>query len=276
MQIDDVAPYLNAVREQRPLIHCITNDVTQAITANALLALGASPVMARDAAEVEEVVRRAAALVINLGTPTPARIDASVKAAEVARALGIPWVLDPVGVGASALRRDAAAALLTKGPAVIRGNAAEAACLSGQTTTVVPGVDAVGAVPTARDAAVDLAAVRDSVVAVTAARDCIADRTRALEIDNGVVMMTRVTGLGCCTTALVAAFLAVSEDAFGAAVAALTIMGIAGERAAGTARGPGSLEPALLDSLYDIGPADLVREARWHPLSTPAAEGVAL
>lgn len=262
MRIDRVAPLLAELRKKKPLVHCITNDVTPAVMANVLLACGASPVMARDGAEVEEVVRRADALVVNLGTPDPTRIDAALKAVAVARDEDIPWVLDPVGVGASRLRRRAVAALLAEAPVVVRGNAAEIAFLAGE-AAAAPGVDAPESAGQDAGAALALAQVQDCVVAMTGAQDHIAGQGRLLAVANGDPLMTRVTGLGCSTTALIAGFTAVADDAFAATAAAVTLMGLAGERAAATARGPGSLASLLLDALYSLHPDDLCRAARW-------------
>ena len=119
------------VRKKRPLVHCITNYVTANDCANVLLACGASPVMADDAREVEEIVEIADALVINIGTLNARTIEAMLAAGRKANELDIPVVLDPVGAGSSRLRTETALRLLAEVRfAAVRANISEIKALA--------------------------------------------------------------------------------------------------------------------------------------------------
>jgi hydroxyethylthiazole kinase len=252
---------LAAIRARAPLVHNITNTVVTNNTANALLAVGASPAMVEGADEVEEFAVAAAALVINLGTMTADRAAAIRLAVTAANAAGKPWVLDPVAVGAIGYRTGLARVLLGRRPTAIRGNPSEILSLAGRSDGG-KGVDTVTGSEAALEAARRLAARVGTVVAVTGATDFVTDGTRMLAIRNGHPMMTRVTGLGCTATAIVGACLAVERDAIAATAHGLAIVGIAGEVAAERARGPGSLQLELLDALYLLDEPTLTRHAR--------------
>lgn len=250
-----------AVRERAPLVHNITNFVVMNNTANALLALGVSPAMAHSLDEVEDFVAISQALVVNIGTLDSQQIAACKLAAMRAGAVGIPWILDPVGAGATPYRRTAASALARLRPSAIRGNGSEILALA-QQSGQGRGVDSAHGSNMALSAARRLAIETGAVVAVTGAVDYVTDGTRVIAIENGHPLMTRVTGLGCSATAVIGAFLAVEADALMATVAALAAFGVAGEIAAETARGPGSLQVALLDALYRLDEATLDSRAR--------------
>jgi hydroxyethylthiazole kinase len=269
---------LARVRETRPLIHHITNTVTQNDVANATLAVGAAPVMAQALEEVEAMTAQAQALVLNIGTPTPAAIEAMLRAARRANAGGIPIVLDPVGAGATPFRSAQVERLLAAARlACIRGNAGEIAAIGGRSGTV-RGVDAAGDEPL-RAAGPDpgmagaLALRLRCAVAATGATDVVTDGTRLVRLSLGHPLLGRITGSGCMATACVGAFAAVEADAFAAAVAGLACFEIAAERAAALAAGPGSFRAALLDALAALGPADIAARGGWHiesVVSTPA------
>jgi hydroxyethylthiazole kinase len=243
---------LGKIRRERPLVHNITNYVVMNFTANALLALGASPVMAHAIEEVEEMVGLANALVINIGTLSQPWIDSMAKAARAARDRSVPIVLDPVGAGATRFRTETALALIDEAPvAVLRGNASEILAVSGRKWTT-RGVDSVGGAEDARLAARNLAKTYGIVVAVTGVEDFVTDGLRTARISNGHALMSRVTGTGCTASAITGACCAVEEDPFAAAVAALVIFGIAGELAAGANPGPGRFMIGLLDALDAI------------------------
>ena len=245
----DPAAILTTVRARHPLVHNITNYVVMNSTANALLALGASPIMAHAMEEVEELVSISGALVINIGTLSQPWIAAMFRAGLQARAKGVPVVLDPVGAGASRLRTDTARELIRQvRPAVLRGNASEILALGGEAGGS-RGVDARHTVAQARAAAVALARAHGMVVAVTGAEDYVTDGQREARVRNGHPLMARVTGTGCAATAVTGAFAAVEPDAFQAAVAALVVFGLAGEWAAQHAQCPGSYGIALIDGL---------------------------
>ncbi len=261
---DGMAAALAAVRQQRPLVHNITNYVVMNTTANTLLALGASPVMAHAMEEVEELAAVAGALVLNIGTLSTPWIEAMFMAGRTANARGMPIVLDPVGAGATRLRTETARRLLAETrPAVLRGNASEILALA-DGASQARGVDAQHGVEQAREAARQLARSHGAVVAVTGPEDFITDGSRAARIHNGHPLMARITGSGCAATALIGALCAVERDAFFAAATALTLFGIAGEMAAAEAPGPGTFQVRLLDALDTLDAAQVRRGARFE------------
>jgi hydroxyethylthiazole kinase len=240
-----VSSVLRRVRERRPKVHCLTSPVALELSANVLLAVGAAPSLSDHPATVTDFVAATDALSINLGMLEPVREQASMAAAEAARTLDRPWLLDPVKVEASPARLAAARRLLQLGPAVVRGNAAEIAALAAPA-----------------DAAA-LAARTPTVVACTGAIDRLTDGVDHIEIGNGNPLMDRVTAVGCAASALVAAFLALEpRQPLRAAASALLVIGVAGELAAARARGPGSFAAELLDALYRLDEADLIARAR--------------
>jgi hydroxyethylthiazole kinase len=255
------AASLAEIRRTAPLVHNITNYVVMNNTANALLALGASPAMVHAVDEVEEFVGLSRALVVNIGTLSSPWVAAMRAAADRAHRLGVPWALDPVGVGATTFRNTVAADLARRGPAVIRGNASEILALAG-TGARTKGVDSTHGTSTALDAARELARRTGAAVAVTGATDYVTDGTRIATLNNGHPLMARVTGMGCTATAVVGAFLAVERDAFSAAVHGLTVLGVAGEIAAERSAGPGSLQLHILDMLHLLDESMIAERAR--------------
>jgi hydroxyethylthiazole kinase len=243
-----------AVRRQQPLVHNITNLVVMNYTANALLALGASPVMAHAREEVRDMAAIAQALVLNIGTLSPDWVDAMGLALATARSRGIPVVLDPVGAGATPYRNQAIAALLAIGsPSVLRGNGSEILSVAG-VDAATRGVDSAAASDDAVTCARDLAVRLGAVVCVSGATDHIlAPDGRHLRLRNGHPWMTRVTGVGCAASALIGAFGAVQPDVFAATAAAMAYLGVVGEVAAERVQaaggGVGQLQIALLDQL---------------------------
>ncbi|MGD1942250.1 MAG: hydroxyethylthiazole kinase [Leptolyngbyaceae cyanobacterium] len=260
--LSDYATCLGAVRAQHPLVHNITNYVVMNLTANALLAVGASPVMAHAIAEVEEMVGLAQALVINIGTLSDEWITAMQKAVTRASERGIPYILDPVGAGATQLRTRTAQQLLAIAPpTVIRGNASEI-CAVAQATAKTRGVDSTLAVEEALDAARTLAQQFGTTVVISGPIDHIISAEQWVEVQNGDRIMAQVTGMGCTATALMGAFVAVSASPIVAAVATMATMGVAGERARQQAQGPGTFLPHFIDALAHLTPADLAAQAR--------------
>ncbi|WP_346912382.1 hydroxyethylthiazole kinase [uncultured Roseibium sp.] len=228
------ADLLERLRRTAPRVHCITNAVAQHFTANVLLALGAVPSMTIAPDEVAAFAAGADALLVNLGTLDDTRRDAIPKALEAAKAAGKPFVLDPVFVNRTPVRCSYAQDLLTASPTVLRANRDELAAL-------YPGQDPLEALS------------RTSVtLAITGAEDLITGPGQTLRLANGHPLLARVTATGCAGGAVIAAFLAVSDDPVLAAAAALTVFNVAGEMAAERARGPGTLVPELLDALYLI------------------------
>lgn len=250
---------VSAIRDSAPLVHNITNYVVMNTTANALLALGASPVMAHAPDEVADMVAIAGALVINIGTLSSDWIASMEKAASTANALGKPLVLDPVGAGATDLRTRTSRHLMeTYSPSVIRGNGSEIMALLAEDVTT-KGVDSSSESDAALGAAGVLAGKTGGVVCITGRIDYIVSSKGRTAIANGHPMMPRVTGLGCTASALCGAFAAVNPDTHTAIAHAMAVMGIAGEMAAESAKGPGSLQMAFIDALYTLSENDVVR-----------------
>ena len=245
---------LEAVRERAPLVHNITNFVVMNFSANALLAVGASPVMAHAAEEVRDMAGIAQALVLNIGTLEPAWIRSMQMALQTARARGIPVVLDPVGAGATPYRNTALGELIKTGaPSVVRGNGSEIMSVAGLAATT-RGVDSAASSNQAVDAAQALARDLGGVVCVSGADDHVVDAAgRWATLSNGHPWMTRVTGVGCSASALVGAFAAVQPDAWRATTAAMACLGVIGEmaveRTQAAGAGVGRLQIELLDGL---------------------------
>jgi hydroxyethylthiazole kinase len=252
ISFNDTWERLELIRTEKPLILNITNIVVTNITANVLLALGASPAMAVSEEEIEELTSLSAALVLNTGTPCRSQIKTMNLAAARASDLGIPVVLDPVGAGASRIRTDAPLELLEKKVVnILRGNASEIMALGGSSDKP-RGVDSLHASDQAVEAAGWLSDKFNCVVCVSGEKDIVVFQKDICRISNGHPMMTLVTGMGCSCTCLTAAFSAVEKDFFKAAAMGMAIMGLCGEEAAGQARGPGSLETIFLDLLYNL------------------------
>jgi len=261
LNVKDLCDDLHRVRSQAPLVHNITNYVVMNNTANALLAIGASPVMAHAVEEVAEMAALASALVINIGTLSQEWIKAMGLAMGAARKHGVPIVFDPVGAGATGYRTRTCLDLLEQAaPSVIRGNASEIMALAGDAVQT-KGVDSSAAASDAEHAALALAATYACVVCVSGAVDLITDGQRLARVRNGHPMMPKVTGLGCTASAMVGAFCAVNNDPFAATIHAMMTMGICGELAAAQAAGPGTLQVQLIDAFYNLNNAQI--ETQW-------------
>ncbi|NCX93405.1 MAG: hydroxyethylthiazole kinase [Gammaproteobacteria bacterium] len=248
-----IAESLIKLKTEHPLIQCITNFVVMPFNANALLAIGATPVMAHAQEELEDIAHIAKALVINIGTLDHHWIASMTDAMNKAKARHIPVVLDPVGVGASRFRTQTALKLIeANAPKVIRGNASEIIALSGETLESSKGVDSVHSSNSAVEAGKILAKRYGCTIVISGAQDFIIQEERVACLENGVPMMTQVTGMGCTATALIGAFLAVESNPFQAALCAMASMGIAGEVAYGHAKGPGTFQVEFLDALHQL------------------------
>lgn len=267
------AELLEAVRARSPLVQCITNTVVQNVTANVLLALGASPAMVDVPTEAGPFARVADALLVNTGTPHAEPRTAALEAAHAARDTGTPWVLDPVAVGSLPVRTALARDLLGLHPTVLRGNASEVLALLGDSAGG-RGVDSTVGTEDARLASVQASTGRlVAAVAVSGPVDLlVAPGTGVVRVANGTDLLTRITGGGCALGAVVAAFTSVApDDAGAAAVAATAVHTIAAELAAREAGGPGTFQPLFLDRLASLTPEDVVREARITVEAEPAS-----
>lgn len=255
-----------------PLVHNITNNVTINDCANALLAIGGSPIMGNEKRDVEEITQICDSLVINIGTLTASTVEAMFGAGAKATELGHPIVLDPVGVGASQMRDEIAARLLDElDICVVRGNISEVKALAGVSSST-RGVDAAAADAVTRDNleqaaefACSFAASAGVVAAITGPIDIIADATRAVAVFNGSYMQGRMTGAGCLLSSVTGAYVVSHEDPFIAALAAVCSTGVAGQVAEGRMGdmdGTGSFRTYLLDALFRLTPEQLSEMAQ--------------
>jgi hydroxyethylthiazole kinase len=259
--IDNVYAALEDLRAKRPLVQNITNYVAMTVSANVLLALGASPAMVHAVEEVEDFVAIADTLAVNIGTLSPPWVEAMRVAVKRANALGKPWVLDPVGCGATVYRTQVAAELAALKPSVIRGNASEIMSLAGQVGAGGKGVDSTAPAEYATSAAAALAQRTGSIVAITGETDYVSDGTTLIAVHAGHALMPLSTALGCSLSAASAAFTAVRPPRE-AAVAALAVFGAAGSIAAERCRGPGHLPAEICDALHRMDGATLAVHAR--------------
>jgi hydroxyethylthiazole kinase len=222
---------LDRVRARQPRVHCLMNTVVQKLVADGLSALGAIPSMTSSTEEVTAFVRKADALTVNLGTLDAQRRAAIGLAVTAAGQEAKPWVLDPAHCDYSPPRAAFAQQLLARSPAAMRANAAEYGLL---------------------DVPPDVVAVR------TGSRDHVSRAGTVLAVANGHPLMAKVTGTGCLSGAVIAAFIAVADDH----AAAMLAMGVAAEMAGAKVEGPGSFEPALLDAMAGLDRADILGRAR--------------
>ena len=264
---------LEQVRGTTPLVHNITNFVVMNNTANALLAVGGSPIMAHAPEELDDLLGIVGGLVLNIGTLSTPWIESMLKAGWLASERGIPVVLDPVGAGASKLRTDTALAIIDQcAPTVIRGNASEVLTLAAATGAAsqervsqalaaagggTRGVDSAHSGEGLADVAADLARATGAVVVISGATDTITDGERTAAVSGGHELMPKVTGMGCTATAVVGAFNVAVADRFQACVSAMAVMSAAGAKAAKRAEGPGTLQLYFLDALHTLTAADI-------------------
>ena len=240
---------LRIIREKHPVVHNITNYVAMNFTANALIAVGASPVMSFYPDEMEEIVSSSDSLVVNIGCLDGELLSAARIATSAADKQGKPWVLDPVGAGLSTARTANSLELaMDFHPSVIRGNASEILSLTGAGTGT-RGVDSTVSSSSAVEAGKRIARMVHCVVSISGDKDYITDGEIVEEIVGGHPLAGKVTAMGCCASALIAAFLAVNHDSFAATSQASRLMkevcGIAGKDSSG----PGSFQIRFLDEL---------------------------
>ena len=244
---------LGKMRQEKPLILNITNDVTMDFIANGLLSLGVSPVMSKAPQEMADLLTLAQALVINLGTLDEKFMQLCSKTCDLANELGKPIVLDPVGAGASFYRTAAALQLLKKhNIAIIRGNASEIMALSKSSNALTKGVDSSAHSHEALQSAQHLSKQYKSVVVISGALDIIVDDECINQFARGSPLMPKITGTGCLLSAVVAAFHAIECNRFTAANAATFFYSVCGEIAAKSAQGPGSFKASFLDTLSSL------------------------
>ncbi len=259
---ENLAKDMELVRHNSPLVHCITNYVAMNFNANALLAIGASPVMAHAKEEMASMTAIASSLVLNIGTLDAQWVEGMFAAGESMKELGRPIVFDPVGSGATPYRTNICQEIIARcKPTIIRGNGSEIMSLV-DAETLSKGVDSSVSSDMALEAAKMLAKSSGAVVVISGQTDYITDGERVETISNGSTMMTSVTAMGCTATVVVAAFAAVNPSAFDAALHAMALMGVAGERAALKSAGSGSLALNFVDELYNMRGELLSSEVR--------------
>ncbi len=254
--------HVQTVRETSPLVHNITNFVVMNNTANAVLAVGASPIMAHAHPEINDMVGICHSLVINIGTLDEYWVSSMLQAAQQARTLAKPWLLDPVGAGATPFRNEVNAQLLALSPTVIRANASEILALARANTTKTKGVDSTAESTDALKAAKSLVSDYGCVVCISGKTDIVVGPQDTWFINNGNAMMTSVTGLGCSASAVTGAFLGAGIPAEEALLAAMALFSICGELAALNSAGPGSLQLNLTDKLYNITETEFLKTVR--------------
>lgn len=237
-----------SLQHKRALIHHITNYVTVNDCANVVLAIGASPIMADELSEVEEMVGICDALVLNIGTANERTIASMLKAGKAANAKGIPVVLDPVGVGATSFRRQSVAKLMEAiSLSVIRGNMAEIKTIAGLEAKSA-GVDSLEEERDGAKIALNLAKKLGCVIAITGKADSVSDGNVSYALENGDATLSNVTGTGCMSTSLIGSFLGASNNALASAVAGILTMSIAGE-IADKSKGMGTFHTSLIDAI---------------------------
>ena len=256
-----------SVKASSPLVHCITNSISISQCANALLALGARPIMAEHPREVKEITKSAASLLLNLGNITDARIKSIGISAKTAAEKGIPFVLDLVGIGCSPLRRKLAGKILRRTrPAVIKGNFSEIRAMA-DCSYLSSGVDADKSLNVSEISKICamLAEKYNCTVLASGKEDIITDGKRTVLVKNGCAQLSRITGTGCMLSAICAAFLPYATP-FDAAVISCAVLGICGE-GAHTEEGSGSFFAKLLDNLSSLNGTEFEKHIRMEEIT---------
>ena len=258
------ANLLEDIRKKAPLIWNFSNFVSMDIAANALLAIGASPAMAHakeEANDFSQICKAInGALTINIGTFDPYWQECALEASSLANKNSVPWVLDPVGAGASSFRNKNVEELMKYKPTVLRGNGSEIMAVSG-ITGGGKGVDSTSSSNEALDAAKSIANENNNIVAVTGKTDYVTDGNTTYAITGGHEIMTKVTATGCALSCLIGAAIAVGEDKLLSTASIISIYGLAGEMAAKVTKGPGSLRMHLLDNLANLSASQVLENA---------------
>ena len=249
IKVDDLSLNLELLKKQNPLVHNITNVVVTNVTANALLAIGASPIMAYAKEEMEDIVSISNALVLNIGTLTKDIVDIMILAGRIANKKGIPVVFDPVGAGASGLRSDVAQDIISNVKlSIIRGNESEIANIYG-IKLKTKGVDSSGKVEDKVGLAKDLSLKASSAVCISGKEDVITDGQDIFLVKNGDIALTKMTGSGCISSSVMGAFAAVDSNYLKASITGALLIGICGELAAKKSRLSGLFQLEFFNNL---------------------------
>lgn len=255
---NNIAKDIALIKENAPLVLNITNYVAMNFSANALLSIGASPIMAHAEEEMLEMSGIAGSLVLNIGTLDKRWVKGMLKAGQSMHKQNKPIILDPVGVGASKYRMETCRKIIKKcSPNIIRGNGSEIMALV-KADNQGKGVDSTVTSDSALESAKRLALKTNAIVVISGEIDYITDGKRVEKIFNGDALMTKVTAMGCTATALIGAFAAINKDFFQASVHAMSVMGVVGEMAAKRSAGNGSLQVSFLDELFLLSPETLL------------------
>ena len=261
----DASELLTKIRDKGPLVWNFSNFVSMDIAANALLSIGASPAMAHakeEANDFSQICKAInGALTINLGTFDPYWQECALEAAKHANDNNIPWVLDPVGAGASVFRNKNVEQLIKFKPTILRGNGSEIMAVAGLSGGG-KGVDSTSTSNDAVDSAISIAKKNKIIVAVTGAIDYVTDGHVTYAVEGGHEMMTKVTATGCALTCLIGAAIAVGENKLLSTASIIGIYDLAGEMASKVSRGPGSLRMNLLDKLYNISSDEIISNVK--------------
>ncbi|MDR2867023.1 MAG: hydroxyethylthiazole kinase [Methanomassiliicoccaceae archaeon] len=255
---NETARLMKRVRETRPLVHQITNNVTVNDCANITLCAGGSPVMSDSADDVEDMVKLASSLVLNIGTLNDEIVRAMIIAGKAANELGKPVILDPVGAGATGYRMRTIDRLLSEiRISIIKGNAGEIGALAGAGGKV-RGVDSGGLDGDPVEACIALSKRTGATVVMTGAVDIITDGRRVAAVNNGHEMMSSISGTGCMSAAVIGCYAACTDDMLTASAAALAVFCIAGNKAAKRSRGPGTFIMNLKDEMANMTENEVV------------------
>ncbi|MBO4458465.1 MAG: hydroxyethylthiazole kinase [Butyrivibrio sp.] len=224
------------IREEAPLIHCITNPISMMQCANSILALGARPIMAEHPLEVKDITKSAKALVLNFGNITDARLEAMGVSYKAARKNGIPTVIDAVGAACSKLRREYIKKLIDKNedlkmPLLVKGNYSEIQALL-HDNYKASGVDADKELTYEEvcDSAIKLAKDKKVIVLASGKEDIVTDGKMIATVSNGVEKLGKVTGTGCMLGVICGCFFS-QESSIRACVRACAALGISSEKA---------------------------------------------
>jgi hydroxyethylthiazole kinase len=244
---------LQKVRSTNPIIHNMTNYVAMNQTANALLALGASPIMAHALQELPEIIEQSSALVVNIGTLDSVMITSIKVACSAAKQANIPVVLDPVGSGFTTFRTKTVQKFIESGYIdIVRCNPSEAASII-NANVHSHGVDSAISSTEVVDLALQIAAKYNITLCITGKKDFVIDPdSKVHTVSNGHPFMRKTTGMGCTASAIAAAFATCTNDHSAACLAAMVVMGICGEKAASQSKGPGFFQAKFLDELYQL------------------------
>ena len=264
---EKVSKLISKVREKNPLVHHITNYVTVNDCANITIAIGGSPVMADDINEAADMTSMVSALVINIGTLNTRTIESMIASGKRANKLGIPVILDPVGIGATSFRTKTTEALIKEIKfSVIRGNMSEIKMLAG-VEAKIKGVDSIGTEEGGEEIALNLSKKLNCIVAITGVKDIISDGTRICIIENGHNMLSKVTGTGCMTTSLIGSFCGANSDYYLSAIAGITSMGLAGEKsfeALAVKTYLGDFKVSIFNAIASLTEDDMLKGSRLY------------